>query len=189
MLHAVKGINIIYRIATGSRRIRNVLTPVGFIFFVGLVLLTIFVSLQIDISLHLPKFISEKLHLIVSVPIIAIGSLMILWSMLHFFIFSGTPVPFNPPPRLVTTGPYAYVRNPMLAGVFILLFGFGLYFRSISLFFIFAPLFILLNLIELKVIEEPELEKRLGKEYVDYKNRVPMFFPRLKTKVRNRTNQ
>jgi protein-S-isoprenylcysteine O-methyltransferase Ste14 len=25
----------------------------------------------------------------------------------------GTPVPFDPPPRLVTTGPYAYVANPM----------------------------------------------------------------------------
>jgi protein-S-isoprenylcysteine O-methyltransferase Ste14 len=33
----------------------------------------------------------------------------------------GTPVPFDPPRRLVTTGPYAYVRNPMqIAGVGIL---------------------------------------------------------------------
>jgi protein-S-isoprenylcysteine O-methyltransferase Ste14 len=30
----------------------------------------------------------------------------------------GTPIPFDPPNRLVTTGPYAYVRNPMqIAGV------------------------------------------------------------------------
>ena len=182
----MKGVNIVYKIATGSRRIRNMLTPVGFIFFVGLIALIIFVSLQMDRSLNLPKFLSEKLYLLVSVPIIAAGSFMILWSMLHFFICRGTPVPFNPPPRLVTTGPYAYVRNPMLVGVFVLLFGLGLYFRSISLFFVFTPFFILLNFIELKIIEEPELEKRLGKEYIDYKNNVPMFFPWLKAQAKKK---
>ncbi len=189
MRQTVKVVNIVYKIATGSRRIRNILTPVGFIFFVGFIVLTIFVSLQMDRLLNLPKFFSEELHLIVSVPIITIGLFMILWSMLHFFIFKGTPVPFDPPPRLVTTGLYAHMRNPMLTGVFIVLYGFGLYFRSISLFFVFTPLFILLNFIELKVIEEPELEKRLGQEYVDCKNRVPMFFPWLKTGVRNKIDR
>jgi protein-S-isoprenylcysteine O-methyltransferase Ste14 len=103
-----------------------------------------------------------------------------LWSNLHFIKVRGTPVPFNPPPSLVTTGPYAYVRNPMLSGVFILLFGLGIVFNSISLVFIFTPLFILLNVLELKAIEEPELEKRLGREYTEYKKGVPMFIPWMK---------
>jgi protein-S-isoprenylcysteine O-methyltransferase Ste14 len=103
-----------------------------------------------------------------------------LWSILHFIKIKGTPVPFNPPPKLVNTGPYFYVRNPMLSGVFILMFGFGILFNSISLAFIFTPLFILFNYVELKAIEEPELEKRLGKDYLEYKKNVPMFFPRFK---------
>jgi len=103
-----------------------------------------------------------------------------IWSVLHFFRIKGTPVPFNPPPKLVTTGPYAYVRNPMVSGVFIWLFGLGVLLRSISLVFIFTPLFVLVNVLELKIIEEPELEKRLGKEYVKYKKKVPMFIPWLK---------
>ena len=93
-------------------------------------------------------------------------------------------MPFNPPPKLVSTGPYAYVRNPMLTGVFILLFGLGVLFRSISLIFIFTPLFILLNILELKTVEEPELEKRLGKEYLEYKKITPMFIPWLKARTK-----
>jgi hypothetical protein len=34
------------------------------------------------------------------------------------------------------------------------------------------------NNLELKVIEEPELEMRLGEVYREYKKRVPMFFLR-----------
>jgi len=65
----------------------------------------------------------------------------------------------------------------MLSGVFILLFGVGILFASVSLVFIFTPLFILVNVLELKVIEEPELQRRLGKEYLEYKKRTPMFIP------------
>jgi protein-S-isoprenylcysteine O-methyltransferase Ste14 len=107
---------------------------------------------------------------------------MISWSMMTFFRIKGTPVPFNPPPKLVTNGPYAYMRNPMLTGLFITLFGCGIYFNSISLAFIFTPFFIICNLIEIKYIEEPELEKRLGKDYLEYKKKVPRFIPRFKTK-------
>ncbi len=103
-----------------------------------------------------------------------------LWSVLRFTKMKGTSVPFNPPPKLVTAGPYAYVRNPMLTGVSVLLFGLGILLNSVSLAFIFTPLFILLNVLELKAVEEPELEKRLGKEYLEYRKRVPMFIPWLK---------
>jgi len=86
----------------------------------------------------------------------------------------------NPPSKLVTSGPYMYVRNPMLNGLFVFFFGLGILLKSISLTLIFTPLFILFNILELKLIEEPELEKRFGAQYVEYKRRVPMFIPRLK---------
>jgi len=174
-----KWVNLFYRAATSSRKVRNLLAPAGLVFFFTLVTLFIVVSLWIDELLEFPKLLSTPLNIIVSVPILAIGLFLMLWSVLHFVKVKGTPVPFNPPPKLVTTGPYTYVRNPMLTGLFILLFGLGVLFRSISLVSIFTPLFILLNLLELKAIEEPELEKRLGKEYLEYKKRVPMFIPRL----------
>jgi len=67
----------------------------------------------------------------------------------------------------------------MLTGVFSLLFGCGVLFGSISLLFVFTPLFIYINFWELKSIEEPELEKRLGEDYIEYRKRTPMFFPDL----------
>ena len=172
-------IGIFYEAAKGSRKTRNLLSPAGGVFFFGFIALLIFVALQLDKFLWFPKLLPASSNIVVSVPILAIGLFLMIWSVLHFIRVKGTPVPFNPPPKLVTTGPYGHVRNPMLTGVFVLLFGLGVLFRSISLICIFTPLFILLNVWEVKAVEEPELERRLGKDYVEYKKSVPMFIPRL----------
>jgi protein-S-isoprenylcysteine O-methyltransferase Ste14 len=179
-----KLIGIFYRAATGSRKMRNLLTPAGAVFFFGLITLFIFAALQVDRCLDFPKLLSTALNIIVSAPLLAIGLFLMAWSILQFVSVRGTPVPFNPPPKLVTTGPYAHVRNPMVTGVFVLLFGIGVLLRSISLVSIFTPLFILFNVWELKAVEERELEKRLGKDYVEYKKRTPMFIPLLKVNTR-----
>ena len=99
------------------------------------------------------------------------------WSNLCFFKIKGTPVHINPPPELVTTGPFAYVRNPMHAGLFLQMFSFGVYFGSLLSVFIFTPLYILIDTWFIRNIEEPELEKRLGSEYTKYKMHTPMFLP------------
>ena len=177
-------IGMFYRAATGSRKMRNLLTPAGAVFFFGLIALFILASLQVDKFLGFPKLLPTSLNIIVSAPILAIGLFLMIWSILHFIRVKGTPVPFNPPPKLVTTGPYARVRNPMVTGVFILLFGLGVILRSISLVSIFTPLFILFNVWELKAVEERELERRLGKDYIEYKKRVPMFIPQLKVRAK-----
>ena len=67
----------------------------------------------------------------------------------------------------------------MLLGWFIMLFGLGILLNSISLILIFTPLFILLNIFYVKTIEEKEMEKKFGKQYLEYKKNVPMFIPRL----------
>ena len=82
---------------------------------------------------------------------------------------------------MITTGLYSYVRNPMLLGLFIFVIGLGILFGSLSLIFIFTPLFILINVLYLKAIEEKEMEKKFGREYLEYKKKVPMFIPKLAT--------
>jgi protein-S-isoprenylcysteine O-methyltransferase Ste14 len=68
----------------------------------------------------------------------------------------------------------------MLTGIFLLLFGIGVTIGSISLILIFTPLFILVNTWEVKQIEEPELVRRLGEKYLRYRNKTPMFIPKIK---------
>ncbi len=65
----------------------------------------------------------------------------------------------------------------MIAGWIMVLLGLGLLLNSVSLIFIFAPLFILLNVLYLKAIEEKEMEKKFGQQYLRYKESVPMFIP------------
>jgi len=178
-----KWIDLLYNVATGTKGVRTLLTPIGAIFFALFTGLFIFLSLQVDRLLGLSGLLPIPLNIILSLPVLSLGLFLSLWSILHFRRVKGTPVPFNPPPKLVTTGPYAHARNPMLTGVFIMLFGLGAMFGSVSLVFIFTPLFILVNVMELKAIEEPELGKRLGEEYLEYKKRTPMFVPHLRGKL------
>jgi len=170
-------IEILYNVATGSRKIRNFFTPVGALFYGLLIFSFIVVALQVDRLIGLINIFPRQLSIILSLPVFSLALFLIGWSVLNFLRAKGTPVPINPPPQLVTTGPYAYVRNPMLTGVFALLFGFGVLFGSVSLLVVFTPLFIFINVWELKAIEEPELLKRLGENYSKYRKRTPMFFP------------
>jgi len=73
----------------------------------------------------------------------------------------------------------------MLTGVFLALFGVGVLLHSLSIVLFWTPGYILVHVVELKLVEEPELEKRFGAAYAEYRNRVPMFFPRLRRKSRS----
>jgi len=170
-------INLLHRAATGTKKSRTLLTPVGVFVFGAFTALFVLAALWADTLLNLPKLLPESARLPVSMPLMAVGVVVTVWSGFHFLRVKGTPVPFNPPPEVVATGPYRYARNPMLTGVFLFLFGLGVFVNSVSLVFFFTPLFVLVNVWELKQIEEPELVKRFGDTYIEYRQRTPMFIP------------
>lgn len=172
-----KVIEVVYKVATGSRRTQLLFAPLLGAFYLSLIAFFIFLSFVTDRSLNMPSAMCRPWSTIVGIGLIIPGLFLMLTSITYFVKVRGTPVPLSPPPALVCTGPYRFARNPMLSGIFIQLFGIGILSGSLSLVFIFTPLFIFINVLELKKVEEPELEKRLGQAYVDYKKRVPMFFP------------
>ena len=91
----------------------------------------------------------------------------------------GTLAPWDPPRALVVRGPYRYVRNPMISGVVLVLFGESLALLSFP-HAAWAAFFLALNLVYIPLIEEPQLEERFGAAYVEYCRNVPRVLPRLR---------
>lgn len=176
-------VNLLYCAATGTRKTRTLLTPIGIMIFGVFTALFVFAAILFDRLLRLPQLLPEGVVLPLAVLVMTLGIVVTVWSALHFLKVKGTPVPFNPPPQVVKTGPYGYARNPMLTGVFLFLFGLGFGINSVSLVCFFTPLFVLANIWELKQIEEPELIKRLGDEYIEYRKQTPMFIPRFRPRA------
>ena len=90
----------------------------------------------------------------------------------------GTLAPWDPPRRLVLHGPYRYVRNPMISGVVFVLFGEALILISRP-HFTWALTFLALNFIYIPLLEEPQLKRRFGEDYIEYRRNVPRLIPRL----------
>lgn len=173
-------ISLIYRGAMSAKKNRMILTLSGGIIFSSIVLSLILGSFYLDRFLGWPKFISKPFSTLFSLPFLIPGSLLWLWCVGKFFKTKGTPVPMNPPPKLITDGPYAYSRNPMMTGLFMVIVGIGILFGSITLTFIMTPLFVFMSILGFKYMEEPELEKRFGNEYREYKKRTPIIIPKIR---------
>jgi protein-S-isoprenylcysteine O-methyltransferase Ste14 len=73
---------------------------------------------------------------------------------------------------------YRYVRNPMIIGVIIVLIGESIAILSFKIF-IWVTIFFIMNNIYFLLYEEPDLLKKFGDEYSEYKKNVPRWIPRL----------
>lgn len=91
---------------------------------------------------------------------------------------NGTPLPLDPPRRLVVSGPYRWIRNPMHVGLIAFFAGEALLFRSV-VFLIVVALLALVTVLWSRH-EERELERRFDGPYVRYRDSVPGWFPRLR---------
>ena len=88
---------------------------------------------------------------------------------------------------LATSGPYAYTRNPLYLGSFLLGLGFTIGSGWWPLGIAFAALFLGIYFPVMRV-ESATLGEIFGTAYQRYASEVPIFFPRL-TRFRNEANQ
>lgn len=118
------------------------------------------------------------------IPLIAIGSAGLLWSIWEFFSEGhGTLAPIDPPKYLVVRGLYKYVRNPMYVSVVATLLGEAIFFMSLAVL-IEAAVFILLAHLFVAYYEEPALRRQFGESYERYLRTVGRWIPRFRSQGR-----
>jgi protein-S-isoprenylcysteine O-methyltransferase Ste14 len=112
--------------------------------------------------------------------VLAVAGALIAVACIGTFIVRGrgTPAPFDPPVVFVPTGPYRYVRNPMYIGGALVLAGYGLFQRSVSILLLSLGFLLIMHLFVL-FLEEPGLEQRFGSSYGVYKQAVNRWLPRV----------
>jgi protein-S-isoprenylcysteine O-methyltransferase Ste14 len=122
--------------------------------------------------------LASGLQLIAGILLLLLGLLIMVMTIASFAtIGKGTLAPWSPTQHLVVSGMYAYVRNPMILGVIIVLLGEALALSSWPIF-AEAVLVFLINTVYFIYSEEPGLEKRFGEEYRMYEQHVPRWLPR-----------
>lgn len=105
--------------------------------------------------------------------ILAVAGLgMVVWTNVLFHRHHGTLHPSDGPTRLVTTGPYAWTRNPMIIGIFGFLGGMAIVLGSWALAG-YLVLFAIVKNFYMKLHEEPVLRERFGEAYAEYCRRMP----------------
>lgn len=103
------------------------------------------------------------------VAVMALGMVLRFWASGH--ISKST--------LLATSGPYAYTRNPLYLGNFIIGLGIGIIsaHRGLLAYYIFVFSILYLGTIQ---EEQKNLEKKFGEAYQSYLACVPAFFPSLR---------
>ena len=114
-------------------------------------------------------------HLIISMPIIVLGAWIAIKGVKEVTLKVAET---HKTERIVTTGVYSIVRHPQYLGALLAHVGISILLSATYSVLITPLMVILIYLISRK--EEEELTKEFGKEYENYKKKVPMLMPRLR---------
>jgi protein-S-isoprenylcysteine O-methyltransferase Ste14 len=122
---------------------------------------------------HRPRW-----HFVVAALLTAPATAMALQAVREFAIAgNGTPVPLDPPHRLVRSGPYAYVANPMQIGGTVTLAAWGVLAASLAV--VAAALMATLFFGGLAAWSEGgDLSRRFGDDWLRYRSNVRTWVPR-----------
>ena len=91
----------------------------------------------------------------------------------------GTPAPVAPSTKLIVSGFYRYVRNPMYVWVIAVIVGEALLFGQAELF-VYAALAWLFFHLFVVAYEEPAMRRQFPDDYAEYSRHVGRWIPRLR---------
>jgi protein-S-isoprenylcysteine O-methyltransferase Ste14 len=149
----------------------------GIVFWIIIPFFIVVGSAFLDPWLSLPRFFHRSINPIIALVLMVAGWLFANWTVKVQFSFGkGTPIPLMATQKLVVKRPYTYCRNPMALGTTAFYFGVAIWTGSLSALGL-SLIYPVVILIYIKLIEEKELEKRFGLEYLEYKRRTPFLIP------------
>jgi protein-S-isoprenylcysteine O-methyltransferase Ste14 len=115
----------------------------------------------------------------VGAVLLAAGAVALLESFARFaWRGRGTPAPVAPPARLVVTGLYRHVRNPMYVGILSAVLGQALLLGDPKVVGWGLVLWLAFHLFVVGY-EEPTLRRTFGADYDAFRANVPRWIPRL----------
>lgn len=112
----------------------------------------------------------------------AAGFLLACWAgfcLIHYGV--GTPLPLDPPRRLVTCGPYRWVRNPQGIAMVLMVLGQVIAVRSLALW-VLLPLTVAYLELLVGPWEARQLNRDFGAEYESYSRRVRKWLPQFRAR-------
>ena len=113
-----------------------------------------------------------------ALPVIAAGMALYAWCTWSFAaVGGGTPGPWDAPSRVVATGPYRWVRNPIYIAALLVVLGEAWLFMSPWLLAYAGIMAVFFHLF-VTGYEERTLRRRFGAAYVEYRHVVPRWIPR-----------
>jgi len=129
-----------------------------------------------DLLIPIPviNFPIPLLHIMVSMPFVMLGAWFGIEGVREITLRVSEA---HRTERIVTTGIYSIVRHPQYLGGLLAHVGISFLFSALCSLVSIPLLTTLIYLISKK--EEEELIKEFGKEYKDYRKRIPMLIPRL----------
>ena len=107
-----------------------------------------------------------------------LGYLIRVWASGHLYKWKG----------LAVTGPYAWTRNPLYLGSFVMGLGFMAASGRLSLLIAFLVLYVLIYVPVMRK-EEGELISAYADKYRAFRERVPLFVPRIPRPGRSDTSR
>jgi protein-S-isoprenylcysteine O-methyltransferase Ste14 len=126
-----------------------------------------------------PAFFHVDLTRFLGGILIILGAPGIVDSFARFALEGlGTPAPIAPTQKLVVTGLYRHVRNPIYIAVVAVILGQALLFGDRRLLWYGALLWLFFH-VWVVMIEEPTLKQTFGAEYENFRTNVPRWIPRL----------
>jgi protein-S-isoprenylcysteine O-methyltransferase Ste14 len=156
------------------------LLSIAIVPFTVAVLVPLWIARRYHVEPSLGGSASEWILQVAGLGLLALGLVFFAASLRRFATEGhGTLAPWDPPRELVLRGPYRYVRNPMISGVVLVLFGESLVLVSAA-HAEWAACFLAVNLLYIPLIEEPQLRSRFGAAYLEYCRHVPRVVPRLR---------